>query len=106
MGIILVNVTFSNKMLSAAGCRMSTQTGYKLKKIFSHNKHAIYTRATIRTLNKFGKIIVNLIRNQINQRDSPTRFSTSCFFHHLNQPEPLTNGLKYFRFWFRFRRDI
>ena len=28
-------------------------------------------------------------------RDSPTRFLTSSFFHHLNQPRPLTNGLKY-----------
>ena len=28
------------------------------------------------------------------------------FFHHFNQPGPLTNGLKYFRIWFRFRRDI
>ena len=24
------------------------------------------------------------------------------FFHHSNLPEPLTNGLKYFRFWLRF----
>ena len=28
------------------------------------------------------------------------------FFHNSNQPGSLTNGLKYFRFWFRFRRDI
>ena len=28
------------------------------------------------------------------------------FFHHFNQPGPLTNGLKDFRIWFRFRRDI
>ena len=28
------------------------------------------------------------------------------FFHHSNRPGPLTNGLKYFRFWFRFRQDI
>ena len=34
------------------------------------------------------------------------RFSTSSFFHHLNQPRLLTNGLKYFRIWFRFCRDI
>ena len=26
------------------------------------------------------------------------------FFHHSNRS--LTNGLKYFRFWFRFRRDF
>ena len=32
-------------------------------------------------------------------------FRPSLFFHHSNQPEPLTNGLKYFRFWFRFRWD-
>ena len=25
------------------------------------------------------------------------------FFHHLNQPGPLTNGLKYFRIWLGFR---
>ena len=25
------------------------------------------------------------------------------FFHHLNLPGPLTNGLKYFRFWLRIR---
>ena len=30
-------------------------------------------------------------------------FRPSLFFHHSNQPEPRTNGLKYFRFWFRFR---
>ena len=77
-----------------------------LRKYFPTTNMQIYTRATICTLNKFGKIIVNLIRNQINQRDSPTRFSTSCFFHHLNQPETLTNGLKYFSFWFCFRQDI
>ena len=29
-------------------------------------------------------------------RDSPTRFLTSIFFHYLNLPGPLTNGLKYF----------
>ena len=28
------------------------------------------------------------------------------FFHNSNQPGSLTNGLKYFRFWFRIRRDI
>ena len=50
----------------------------------------------------FNKTL-NLVRIQ---RDSPTRFLTSCFFHHFNQPGPLTNGLKYFRIWFRFRRDI
>ena len=35
-----------------------------------------------------------------------TRFSTSSFFHHSNQPGPLTNGLKYFRFWLSFCRVI
>ena len=34
------------------------------------------------------------------------RFSNSSFVHHSNQPGPLTNGLRYFRFWFSFRRDI
>ena len=33
-------------------------------------------------------------------------FLTSSFFHHLNQPGPLTNGLKEFCFWFRFSLDI
>ena len=28
------------------------------------------------------------------------------FFHHSNLPGSLTNGLKYFRFWLRFRRVI
>ena len=28
------------------------------------------------------------------------------FFHHSNQPRPLTNGLNYFRFWLCFRRVI
>ena len=28
------------------------------------------------------------------------------FFHNSNQPGPLTNELKYFRFWFRFCRVI
>ena len=40
------------------------------------------------------------------KRDSPTRFSTSSFFHHSNLSGALTNGLKYFRFWFRFRGVI
>ena len=31
------------------------------------------------------------------------RFFTFSFFHHLNLPGPLTNGLKYFRFWLRIR---
>ena len=31
------------------------------------------------------------------------KFSTSSFFHHLNRPEPLTNGLKYFAELFEFR---
>ena len=39
-------------------------------------------------------------------RDSPMRFSTSSFFHHLNQPGSLTNGLKHFWFWWSFRRVI
>ena len=30
---------------------------------------------------------------------------TPSFFHHSNQPEPRTNGLKYFRISFRFCRD-
>ena len=30
--------------------------------------------------------------------ESPTRFSTSIFFHHSNPHRPLTNGLKYFDF--------
>ena len=30
-------------------------------------------------------------------RDSPTRFSTSSFFHNSNLPGPMTNGLKVFR---------
>ena len=34
------------------------------------------------------------------------RFYTPSFFHHSNRPVPLTNGLKCFRFWFHFRRDI
>ena len=29
---------------------------------------------------------------------------TSCFFHHLNLPGPMRNGLKYFRFCLRIRR--
>ena len=28
------------------------------------------------------------------------------FFHHSNLPGSLTNGLKYFRFWSRFRRVV
>ena len=40
------------------------------------------------------------------KRDSPTRFWTSSFFHHSNQPRLLTNGFKYFRILFRFRRNI
>ena len=40
------------------------------------------------------------------ERDSPKIFLTPSFFHHLNQPGPLTNGLKYFRIWFRYRQDI
>ena len=39
-------------------------------------------------------------------RDSTTRFSTSSFFHHLNQPRLLTKGLKYFQIWLRIRRVI
>ena len=38
--------------------------------------------------------------------NSPTRFSTPSFFHHSNWSGPLTNGLKYFRIWLSFRRDI
>ena len=34
------------------------------------------------------------------------RFSTPSFFHHSNRPGSLTNGLKYFCFWFPFRRDF
>ena len=34
------------------------------------------------------------------------RFWTPSFFHHSNRPGPLTNGLKYYRFLFRFRPDI
>ena len=32
------------------------------------------------------------------KRGSPTRFSTSIFFHNSNQPRPLINKFKYFRF--------
>ena len=34
-------------------------------------------------------------------RDSPTRFSTSSFFHNMNLPGRLTNGLKYFNCRFK-----
>ena len=34
-------------------------------------------------------------------RDSPKRFLTYSFFQNSNPPGPLTNGLKYFRFWLR-----
>ena len=36
------------------------------------------------------------------QRD----FRPPGFFHHSNQPGPLTNRLQYFRTWFRFRQEI
>ena len=36
------------------------------------------------------------------QRD----FGPQFFFHNSNQHGSLTNMLKYFRFWLRFRRDI
>ena len=36
------------------------------------------------------------------QRD----FGPQFFFHNSNQHGSLTNRLKYFRFWLRFRRDI
>ena len=39
--------------------------------------------------------------NIFSSRDSPTRFSTSGFFHHSNQSGPLTNRLKYFRLLLR-----
>ena len=35
-----------------------------------------------------------------------TRFLTISFIPHPNRPGLLTNGLKYFRIWFRFRPDI
>ena len=38
-------------------------------------------------------------------RDRTTRFS-SCFFHNLRLPGPLSKCLKYLRFWLRFRRVI
>ena len=37
--------------------------------------------------------------------DCPTRFWTYSFFSSLNLLLLLTNGLKYFWFWFKFRRD-
>ena len=37
---------------------------------------------------------------------SPMIFSTSSSIHHLNQPGPMTNGLKYLRFLFGFHLDI
>ena len=37
------------------------------------------------------------------KRDSPTSFSAFSFFHNSNLAGPLTNGLKYFRFWLSFR---
>ena len=33
-------------------------------------------------------------------------FHPKFLFHHSNQPRPLTNVLKYFQIWFRFRGDI
>ena len=34
------------------------------------------------------------------RRNSPTRFLASSFFHPSNQPGPLTNGLKYFQYFY------
>ena len=84
-------------------------------RVFSHHKMALdllnpicwwqNTRAQLASRAAPSRVwIVQLIIGA--QRDSPTRFSTFSFFHHSNQPGPLTNGLKYFRFWLRFRWDI
>ena len=32
-----------------------------------------------------------------------TRILTSSFFHHSNQPGPLTNGLEYLQFWLSYQ---
>ena len=47
---------------------------------------------------RLEKIII--LKGQSNE------FFNYQFLHYSNRSGPLTNGLKYFRFWFRSRRDI
>ena len=58
-------------------------------------------KETIRRNKLFGG--VNISKDNLVKRNSPTRFSTSRFIHHSNLPGPLSNGVKFFRFWLRFR---
>ena len=42
----------------------------------------------------------------ITLKGQSNEFFNFQFLHYSNRSGPLTNGLKYFRFWFRSRRDI
>ena len=46
-------------------------------------------------------LLVHTLKGQSNEI-----FDLQFFFHHLNHPGPLTNRLKYFRFWLGFRQII
>ena len=48
------------------------------------------------------RVCWSLLFKETVQRD----FWALVFFHHSNQPGPMTNGLKCFRFWSSFRRVI
>ena len=52
------------------------------------------------------KDVINKQPCKISKGTVQQDFRLPFFFHHSNRSEPLTNGIKYFRFWFRFRRVI
>ena len=53
----------------------------------------------------FLEVWIRILKGTV-QRDLRPLVIWDNLFHHSNQPGPLTNGLKYFRYWFRFCRDI
>ena len=55
----------------------------------------------LETLKLFMRLLWLFIHGKV-QRD----FRPQVFFHNSNLPVPLTNGLKYFRFWLRIHRVI
>ena len=51
-------------------------------------------------------LLTHLSREIVSLKGQSNKLFDPHFFHPSNLPGPLTNGLKYFRFWLRFSRVI
>jgi hypothetical protein len=72
----------------------------------SSKETTLYTMLILAHVNKSNKNILKKTKKQAFKGTVSRRYSTLGFFHQSSLPRSLIIILKYFRIWFRFRRDI